>query len=239
MGGTANPVWSMQNPGAMPNTGTGTSNSAVPIVPFANPSQTNQNPYGGFPAYGSPYGNPTPPTSIGVSPGTSSAPGGGGSTPGNLVGAGTGGVGSLTPGQLKALGSQLDKTYGKGMGALLEQFLSSGAGYNPQVLSDLVAQLQPQFAQQKQDLLGSFSAGGNRFGSGAQIGMADLESMQNTDVSNMAASLYEQSIQNYMTILEGTSGADASRIAATPSTFDDITSFLSAVKPNFLPVPGA
>jgi hypothetical protein len=123
------------------------------------------------------------------------------------------------------------------MGALLQNFLSSGAGYNPQVFSDLVAQLQPQFAQQKQDLLGSFSAGGNRFGSGAELGMASLESQQTTDVTTMATQLYEQSIQNYMSILEGTSQADASRIANTPSTFDDIASFLSAVKPNFIPMP--
>jgi len=211
----------------------GTTASGGSTNPYMNPVSTSTtasptNPYAGsFGAYGFP-GNTSAPSPVGVGT-TPNAP--------NIIGTGTG-SGNLTGGQNKALESQLDKTYGKGMGALLLQFMNSGAGYNPQVLQQLFSQLQPQFANQQQNLLQQFSASGNRFGSGAQTGFADLLGQQSETEGSIAANLYEQSIQNYMQILEGTSGADASRIAQTPSTFDDIASFISAAKPNVVPIPG-
>jgi hypothetical protein len=197
--------------------GTGTN----PYMPGMNPAQ-NPNPYasgsGGFSAYG--FGAPGGGTS------------GGGTVPTspNIPGINIGNTGALNPSQTSALTSQLDKTYGKGMGALLQQFLSSGAGYNPQVLQQLFAQLQPQFANQQQNLMQQFSASGNRFGSGAQTGYADLLGQQSLTEGDIASQLYERSVQNYMQILEGTSAADASRIANTPSWLDNFAQFMDAVK---------
>ena len=229
--GAANPGGSQVS---MPAPFAGTTASGGSTNPYMNTSTAsttapNTNPYAGsFGAYGFP-GNTSAPSPIGTGT-VPNAP--------NIVGTGTG-SGSLTSGQNKALESQLDKTYGKGMGALLLSFMNSGAGYNPQVLQQIFSQLQPGFANQQQNLLQQFSASGNRFGSGAQTGFADLLGQQSQTEGQIASQLYEQSIQNYMSILEGTSGADASRIAATPSTFDDITSLLAAAKPNVIPIPGA
>ena len=164
-----------------------------PYMPTMNPAQ-NPNPYasgsGGFSAYGFVPSGATSTSGGGTSGGGTS---GGGTVPTspNIPGINIGNIGSLTPSQTSALASQMDKTYGKGMGALLTQFLSSGAGYNPQVLQQLFAQLQPQFANQQQNLLQQFSASGNRFGSGAQTGYADLLGQQSMTEGNIASQLYE------------------------------------------------
>jgi hypothetical protein len=231
MGSAANPLFGSPTvPGSGPVYGGGTSttnNPYMPAIPYSGaPSSTAANPYSSFPAYGSPYGTPGATPQVGT-PATGPVGGvaGGGTNPTGIPQAG----GPLNPGESNSLNISLGKTYGKGLGGLIEQFLSGGAGYNPQVLQALVAQLQPQFQQQQQNLLGSFSAGGNRFGSGAQTGMASLLSQQDTDVSSMAAQLYEQSVQNYMTVLEDTASQVSGRIVNTPSTFDDIMSGLSEV----------
>ena len=199
----------------VPSSGSGsaTNNPLSPLpVPTSGPTKTATAPLPatGFPALNSPFG---------TSPG---APGTPGSSP---IQSGLGG--SLTPAQNTALARNLEKTYGQGIATLMMNFLNSGAGYNPQVLAALVAQLQPQFAGSQAALNQNFSAGGNRFGSGAQIGMADLLSQQNAQVGSMEAQLYEQSVQNFMTILMGASGPDASRIAKAPSTMDALTSGLN------------
>jgi hypothetical protein len=190
-----------------------------------NPSQ--HNPYvpatstGGFGAYGFP-------------PGSSSTTGtpGSGSSSSTIPGINVGNISDLSSGDMGSLLNKLDKTYGKGMGDLLAKFLSSGAGYNPQVLQQMFAQLQPGFANQQQNLLQQFSASGNRFGSGAETGYADLLGQQSLTEGNIAAQLYEQSVQNYMQILEGVSNMDATRIMNTPSALDNTAMMLNALKPN-------
>jgi hypothetical protein len=125
----------------------------------------------------------------------------------------------------------LEKTYGAGVAQLMINFLQGGAGYNPQVLQNLIAQLQPQFNRAQQNLTQQFSAGGNRFGSGAEVGMADLLSQQNLEVGSIASQLYEQSVQNFMSVLMGAAGPDAKRIGTSSSTWDTISGILKMATP--------
>jgi hypothetical protein len=202
-----------------------------PYSSTVSPSTTGgaaPNPYASsFGAYGftgqpstttpAPVGGTTNSTSPLIAAGTGQTPGAGGTGSGS---------GSLT--NNPALTRNLDKTFGAGIGGVLQQFLASGAGYNPQVLQQMIAQLQPGFTNQQQNLLQQFSAGGNRFGSGAQTGYADLLGQQSQTEGSMASQLYEQSITNYMNILEDAGNTTATRIENTPSTFDDIMQGVSA-----------
>jgi hypothetical protein len=141
------------------------------------------------------------------------------------IGGGPLGLGEGATG-MKTLQQNLDKVFGNGVGNAITQFLGSGAGYSPQILQQLFAQLQPGFAQQQQNLIGQFSAGGNRFGSGAQIGYADLLGQQSMTEGSVAANLYEQAVTNYMNVLMGTSTAAANEKSHQPSTWDTIAGIM-------------
>lgn len=188
-----------------------TSNNPYAVLSPNSPVPASGSPTSTFPAYGSPYGSTAVPGS--VSPTSTGAPGSG------IVGSGTG-SGGTTPGSPSStytnsnLLRNLQHTYGQGIGSSLYNFLNSGAGYNSQVLSAMVAQLQPQFTQQQNTLLDQFSAGGERFGSSAQVGESNLMSQQNLEVGSIASNLYEQSINNYMSVLMGSaSGAEQRDVA--------------------------
>lgn len=151
-----------------------------------------------------------------------SVPGSGSSTTSSQLG-----LGSLSPSQQSALQRNLSKTYGSGLASTILQFLQGGAGYNSTAINNLVAGLQPQFQQSQNDLLQQFSAGGARFGSGAQIGESNLLSQQNLQVGELESQMYEQAIQNYISVLMGAASPTATRIENTPSTFDDVLSGLT------------
>jgi hypothetical protein len=192
-----------------------------------NPTST-ANPYAGsFGAYGF-GGTPSTPAPTGGAM-TSTVGGGTAPTTPTITGiGGTSGTGtsSLTPSQQNSLNISLGKDASPGMSQLIQNFLNSGAGYNPQVLQQLIAQLQPQFANQQQNLLQQFSSGGNRFGSGSQTGYADLLGQQSQTEGSMAAQLYETSVQNYMNVLENAFDTTTQRVENTPSTFDDVMQVL-------------
>jgi hypothetical protein len=179
-----------------------TSGLPAPSVPSAQASSSS-----GFPANGA---------------NSPSVPGGGSSTSSSMLG-----LGSLSPSQQSALNRNLSKTYGSGLAATIMQFLQGGAGYNQASINNLVSGLQPQFQQSQNDLLQQFSAGGARFGSGAQLGESNLLSQQNLQVGELESQMYEQSIQNYMSVLMGAASPTATRIENTPSTFDDVMSGLT------------
>jgi hypothetical protein len=188
-----------------------------PTSPGSAPSTPNpygSSPSGSFPAYG--FGTPssTLPTI-----GSSGAPGGYGGG-GGVLGLGVGSQGGFSQ-----LQKGLDTIYGSGVGNMLTQFLASGAGYNPQVLQQLFAQLQPQFAQQQQNLMQQFSASGNRFGSGAQIGYSNLLGQQGLEEGDIASQLYEQAVQNYMSVLTGAGAETAAH--PQPSFWDQLSGILN------------
>jgi len=232
MSSAANPFYSVygQNP-----TGQQIASPAVPgsgstgqnpfLVPYGVSGGTSQIPGSSsamtFPA------NTSGAPSVGVPGGTlGSASSSSSSTPFNPSGVGSGLGFPTTTSSQHQLYQNLEKTYGAGIAGALMQFLSQGAGFNQTAVNNLIAAMQPGFNQDQQDLLSSFSGSGNRFGSGAQIGLADLQSQQQLDVGQLESQMYEQAVQNYINTLMGAAGGTASRISGSPSTMDSIGSGL-------------
>src|SRR5271154_1061622 len=176
---------------------------------------------------------------------TSTSLTGGSGTGANAGSSGTG-LANLTPSQTSAMQRELSKTYGSGLASAIMQFLQGGAGFNQNAVNNIFAALQPGINTGEENLMEQFSASGNRFGSGAQIGLADYLSQVNLNEGQIESQLYEQSIQDYMSTLLGTSGQTAQRIASTPSTLDTVlgalglggsavqgvSSLTSAISPN-------
>lgn len=152
----------------------------------------------------------------------------------------------MSPHDLKDLYSSLSKSYGEGPAHALLDFLTGGAGFNQDAINNMFAAMQPQIERGTESLANQFSATGNRFGSGAQIGMADYLSQVNLNEGQIEAQQYNDAIQNYIGVLMGTSGQAAQTKANSPSTSDSIlsalqlggaagqgaSSILSAVNPN-------
>jgi hypothetical protein len=92
--------------------------------------------------------------------------------------------------------------YSGGVGTALAQFLSSGAGFNPQVAQALIAAMQPQIAKGQANLMEQFGSKGLAAGSPAALGLGDYLAQTNLDVGTLLSGLYEQSVQNYMGVLE-------------------------------------
>jgi hypothetical protein len=224
------------------NTG-GTSLPAVPdIAPMtgstsgANPILSPTNLPAGAPQ-SNPYGTtnvpntPAVPT-LGIDSGPYSSSGGtviGSSGTGNTSTDFTpsGFLAGMSQSELKSMLAELSKTYGSGIAGALMNFLNGGAGYSQQALNNVLAGLQPQINQGTQSLLEEFSAGGDRFGSDAQLGLSNFLSQVNLNEGEISTQMYENSLNNFMSILTGTAGQTASRIANTPSTLDTIGSALS------------
>lgn len=92
--------------------------------------------------------------------------------------------------------------YRGGVGTALSDFLTQGAGFNPAVAQAMIAALQPQFAKGQANLMEQFGSQGLAGGSPAALGMGDYEAQNNLDVGTLLSGMYEQSIQNYMGVLE-------------------------------------
>lgn len=233
MGTTANPMYNYAVAGQNP-TGSQIANPLAPsqttsgmnpyLLPYSGTSGTSAVPgtsstqfaanTAGAPATGTPGG------SLG-STGSSS------STPFAPTGVAQGlGFGTTTSSQHQMY-QNLEKTYGSGIAGAIMQFLANGAGYNQNAVNDMIAAMQPGFSQNQQNLLTSFSGGGNRFGSGAQYGLSNLQSQQQLNVGELESQMYEQAVQNYISTLMGAAGNTAQRISGSPSTLDTIGSALS------------
>jgi len=128
----------------------------------------------------------------------------------------------MTPKDQSRLFDTLKKTYGDGPAHMILDFLSSGAGYNQAAINNLLASLQPGIERGQENLMEQFSASGNRFGSGAQIGLADYLSQVNLNEGQLVTQMYEKALDNFMNVMMGTSGQGAERIANSPSTWDSI-----------------
>jgi hypothetical protein len=198
---------------------TGSSSGANPVLPPTNlPS-------------GAPASNPYAPGSVVPTFGANS----GGYTSTNLAapGAGAGGsnpiTGSATSRQTGRTLGELQSIYGEGLGNMLYQFLQGGAGFNQAAINNLFAAMQPGVNRGEQDLMQQFSTSGNRFGSGAQIGLADYLSQVNLNQGQLETQMYEQSIQNYMNVLMGTADTGAKLKAASPGIMDTLSPLMSMI----------
>jgi hypothetical protein len=122
----------------------------------------------------------------------------------------------------------LNKTYGSGVGDLLYGFLVNGAGYNPAVAQALIAQMAPVEASAEARLMNYFGATGTSFSSSAALGLADLQSQFISNADAVLAQQYQQSVQNFMSVLTGTMpGAQANK--AGQLGFGDIAQLISSI----------
>lgn len=204
--------------------------SAIPL-----PGTTSQNPtgaalpYGGAPSTGSL--NPFIPA-FGTNANVRSA-----STAATSAGAGNSGTtmyntsATQIPSLNVASSSDIDfgnligsltGTYGEGLGDTLANFLNSGAGYNPVVAQALIAQMQPQIEQGQQNTLEEFAAGGDRFSSSAALGLSNYNAQTTSNENATLANLYQDSVQNYLSTLMGTSSTVAGNQSSIWDTLSSI-----------------
>jgi hypothetical protein len=137
-----------------------------------------------------------------------------------------GGMNMMSPKDISRMFDSLKKTYGDGPAHAILNFLTSGAGFNQQAVNNMLASLQPGIERGTESLMSQFSATGNRFGSGAEIGMGDFLSQVNLNEGQIISKMYEDAIQNYMNVLMGTAGEGAKMKAGSPSFMDTLSSGL-------------
>jgi hypothetical protein len=168
----------------------GGTSSGNPMIP-STPSGQAVNPTA-MPAYGSPY------TASGA---TAALAGGGTMT--NAQGVQTNLLGMQTsPAQQNDLATSFQHAGFKGgIGTAMAEFLTSGAGFNPDVANALIAAMQPQIAKGQANLMEQFGAQGLAGGSPAALGMGDYLAQTNLDVGTLLSGMYEQSVTNYMNML--------------------------------------
>jgi len=134
------------------------------------------------------------------------------------------GFGNGTNNPLHDLTKAFEKAgFSSGIGGELANFLQSGAGFNPQVLQALFAAMQPQIQRGEADIMEQFSNMGLRSGSPAGVGLGDYLSQVNLNEGQIAAQMYEQSVQNYLSVLLAGKGN------APKSTFDNILAGLNTI----------
>jgi len=179
------------NPFAITTTG-----GAVPGSPTATTAPN-------FPANTSPY----------PSSGGALLPGGGTNATGGSA-SDPFGLGKMSPKDYTRLFNDLKKTYGDGTAHMILDFLSSGAGYNQSAINNLLASLQPGIQRGEADIMEQFSAMGNRFGSPAAVGLGDFLSQVNLNEGQLVTQMYEQSLQDFINVMMGTSDKTSQRKSA-------------------------
>lgn len=177
----------------------GTSNNAPPPPPGnTNPTGTNKGvgfggvSYPNYPVFGAPQtGSPVSPSA--------NAPIFGSSGIQNL----SSGFGSIPGGSQYTMDlyNQLGKAYGKGTGQLLGNIITQGL-FNPQEAAAFLNAMQPSINQGLASTQNSFGAEGSRFGSAAALGIGNYESQVNLNEQQTLASMYMQSQQEQLQLLE-------------------------------------
>lgn len=202
----------------------GSTSGANPVLPPTNlPS-------------GAPASNPYAP---GSSVPTFGANTGGGYTSTNLTGGGTGTaapgsspsniLAGMSPADQKRLHDELGNTFGNGVAAALMSFLTGGAGFNQAAINNIFASLQPGIERGTESLMEQFSTSGNRFGSGAQIGLADYLSQVNLNEGQIEAQMYQHSVDEAISTLMGLTKGTETTLANSPSFMDTLTSALPMI----------
>jgi hypothetical protein len=203
------------NPGAnplLPSSGTSTSapSSSNPLTAGFSSSSV--------PTFGANGPGPVSLTTPGAGPTTNV---------GQAAASPIGGMNTMSPTDLSRMYDSLKKSYGDGPAHALLDFLTSGAGFNQDAINNLFAAMQPQIERGTESLMNQFSATGNRFGSGAQIGLGDYLSQVNLNEGQLETQQYNNAIQNYLGVLMGTSGQAAQTKANSPSLSDTLMSALN------------
>lgn len=213
--------------GFVPGAGTSSGSNPMLLPPNLPASAPPANPYAGTVV--PPSGAPAFGANSGPYSSTSLFTTGSGGT-GNPVS----GVGDITGRQGGRTLGELQTMYGEGLGALMYQFLQSGAGFNQNAINNIFAALQPGINRGEEDLMSQFSASGNRFSSGAQIGLGDYLSQVNLNEGQIESQMYEQAVSKYMDVLNGVSSQNLQLKEfnmSQPGIFDDIISAVGALNP--------
>jgi hypothetical protein len=132
------------------------------------------------------------------------------------------GVPTTGEGENKTLNS-LNKTFGAGLGTAIYNFLAGGAGFNQDAINNMLAAMQPGFNQANENLITQFGSSGNRFSSGAEIGLADQQSQQVLSEGQLETQMYEQSVNDFIGVLMGSAQLSANR-KAQPTFLDQLLS---------------
>jgi len=199
-------------------------NTLMPATGTSNSAPSSSNPLtagfssGTVPTFGANGPGPTSLTTPGAGPTTNV---------GQAATSPIGGISTMSAHDLGDLYSSLSKSYGEGPAHALLDFLTGGAGFNQDAISNLFAAMQPQIERGTESLVNQFSATGNRFGSGAQIGLGDYLSQVNLNEGQIETQQYNNAIQNYLGVLMGTSGQAAETKANSPSLSDTLSSALN------------
>jgi hypothetical protein len=203
---------------------TGSSSGANPVLPPTNlpPGAPASNPYApgsAVPTFGANTGGGYTSTNLAGGGSTTGKPG---SSPSNILS-------GMSPADIKRLHDELGNTFGNGVAAALMSFLQGGAGFNQDAINNLFASLQPGIERSTESLMEQFSTSGNRFGSGAQIGLADYLSQVNMNEGQLETQMYEHSIDNALSTLMGLTKGTETTLANSPSALDSLTSALPMV----------
>jgi len=244
MSTVSNPLYKDLIPGGMNPTGNqisisgsvpGAKGGANDFLPMSATSLSSSGPVSGNPFAGgavpglpgTPFTAQTPTPGINAGGFTSSGgallPGGGGTNATGGSASDPFGMGRMTAKDGARLFKSLKMTYGDGMAHMILDFLQSGAGYNQQAINNLLASLQPGIERGQENLMEQFSVSGNRFGSGAQIGLADYLSQVNLNEGQLITQMYEKALDNFMNVMMGTSSQHAELEAGKPSIWDQIS----------------
>jgi hypothetical protein len=123
-------------------------------------------------------------------------------SPGNFDVASLLGFGKGTGDPLHDITKALGKAgFSAGVAGELANFLQSGAGFNPEVAKALIAAMQPGVQRKEADILEQFGSQGLRSGSNAALAYGDFLGQEQLNEGQIWAQMYEQSVQNYMTVL--------------------------------------
>lgn len=158
--------------------------------------------------------------------------------PSSLFGGNTSGIpgsggNSMFPGLPPVSGHDLDKIYGKGVGNALSQFLSSGAGFNQNVVNAQQNATRPLEARGIENIMNAMGSHGLSNSSTAAIGLGDFETQFNAQLQSIFAQEYQQSVQNYLNVLMGVKGDAKENKAQSGNWMSMLSGIASAVIPLF------
>lgn len=118
----------------------------------------------------------------------------------------------------------LSSTYGQGISNWIQQFLNSGAGFNSGVIQAEQNAAMPLEANALANMGNMFGSNGLASSSTAALGYSNFESQFQSQLENMFAGQYEQSIQNALGLMSNVMGGAQATRAQQPS----LMSMLSA-----------
>ena len=114
----------------------------------------------------------------------------------------------LNPGQglnTAGLTDSLNNILGNGLGSTISSWLQNGAGFNPAIAQALIAQMNPQIAQGRANIMSEFGAAGAGDSSAAALGLSNYDAQSALNQNSILAQLFSQASQTENSDLMGLS----------------------------------